>query len=74
MLSRHAKNRLRRYTKYGITAELVIQVVERQVAAGARGEQLALIPTDAGDFRVAFVVEQLATTIKTVMPPRRTAL
>ena len=71
MLSRHAKNRLRRYSKYGVTAELVIQMVEHQVAAGTRGDGMAFLTTDVGAFRIAFVAEDRATTIKTIMPPRR---
>lgn len=71
---RHAKNRLRRYVKYGITEELVIRVVESEVAAGGQGSGLALLPTSIGDFRVAFVVEERATTIKTIMPPRQSVL
>lgn len=71
MLSRHAKNRLRRYLKYGITADLVVQVVQSEVAVGATGDSLALLPSSVGEFRIAFVVEERATTIKTVMPPRR---
>lgn len=74
MLSRHAKNRLRRYVKYGITAELVIQLVESEVAAGAEGDGMAFFPSGVGDFRIAFVAEDQAATIKTIMPPRRSRL
>lgn len=51
-----------------------MQLVESQVAAGAQGHGLVLLTTGVGDFRVAFVVEQTVTTIKTVMPPRRSGL
>jgi len=73
-LSRHAKNRLRRYVKYGITAELVVQAVQERVAAGASGHGLALVGGTVGDFRIAFVVEADRAIITTIMPPRRGGL
>jgi hypothetical protein len=74
VLSRHAKNRARRYAKYGVTPEDVIQAVQQQSAPGMRGQGMALLATKIGDFRIAFVVEDRAVTIKTVIPPRRSGL
>ena len=70
-MSRHAKNRVRRYVKYGITVELVLEAVREQATVGDRGEGQALVASSVGQFRVAFVVEERGVTVKTVLPPRR---
>jgi hypothetical protein len=60
--------------KYGLTAGSVIQAVHDRVVVGAGRDDLALLPSSIGDFRIAFVVEGGRVTIKTVMPPRGSGL
>lgn len=68
-LTRHCRNRIRKYRKHGITPQAVIEAVQfGERTFDSRGDLNALVSTDLGAFRAIFTVEGDEVVVKTVVP------